>query len=428
MRNANTAAMPSWMHRALARISATLCFLAAGMLPALLAAQPAAAADGPDADQIARGKYLARMGDCVSCHSSTQGGDYGGGLRINTPFGFLISPNITFDLSTGIGTWTKDDLWNALHSGLKKNGEYLYPVMPYSFFTKVTRADSDAIYDFLSSVPQQVYPVDVNHLDFPFSIRATMLAWNELFFSPGTYVPDPKQSEAWNRGAYIVEGLGHCGACHDPRNSMGAVETSERLTGGRVGDWFATNLTANRQTGLGSWSDDEVVNFLKKGQNARMVAEGPMAEVVHNSLRYLTEDDLMAVAVYLKSVAAEASSVSVAAPVSFARTAAATLFVNNCGQCHGPQGAGRPAATGGGPPLRGNALVVAPDPANVVRATVGGLAGHFGRFPMSSQLNGVTAQQLADIINYVRTSWGNDAPPNVTPAMIFAMQAKTAPQ
>ena len=140
------------------------------------------------------------------------------------------------------------------------------------------------------------------------------------------------------------------------------------------------------------------------------------------------DDDLTAVAVYLKSLAAEASAISTASPVSFARPAAATLFVNNCGQCHGPQGNGMRAATGGGPPLRGNALVVAPDPTNVVRATVGGLSGHFGRFPMSSQLNGVTAQQLADIINYVRTSWGNDAPANVTPAMIFAMQAKTAPQ
>ncbi len=209
---------------------------------------------------------------------------------------------------------------------------------------------------------------------------------------------------------------------------MGAVEKSERLTGGRIGDWFATNLTPNKQTGLGTWSEDEVVSFLKKGQNARMVAEGPMAEVVHNSLKYLTDDDLTAVAVYLKSLAAEASAISTASPVSFARPAAATLFVNNCGQCHGPQGNGMRAATGGGPPLRGNALVVAPDPTNVVRATVGGLSGHFGRFPMSSQLNGVTAQQLADIINYVRTSWGNDAPANVTPAMIFAMQAKTAPQ
>ncbi len=195
MRIPNSAATLSWMPRVLARISVTLRILAVGMLPALLAAQTAAAPDKPDADPVARGKYLARMGDCVSCHSSSQGGDYGGGLRIHTPFGSLISPNITFDPATGIGAWTKDDLWNALHNGLKKNGEYLYPAMPYSFFTKITRADSDAIYDFLSTVPQQIYPVDVNHLDFPFSIRATMLAWNELFFSPGTYVPDPKRSE-----------------------------------------------------------------------------------------------------------------------------------------------------------------------------------------------------------------------------------------
>ena len=425
MKNMKAAARPTRIRRRSAR---AIGLLTATVMALSLSAAPLPAADAPTTEHIARGQYLARMGDCISCHSSAQGGDYGGGLRIDTPFGYLITPNITFDPATGIGTWTRDDFWNALHNGMKKNGEYLYPAMPYTFFTRVTRADADAIYDYLSTVPQQIYPVDVNHLNFPFSIRATMLAWNELFFTPGTLTPDPARSEAWNRGAYIVEGLGHCGACHDPRNFMGAVDKSERLTGGRIGDWFATNLTASRQTGLGTWTDQEVVRFLKNGQNVRMVAEGPMAEVVHNSLKHLTDDDLLAVAIYLKSRAAEASPVTVAAAVSFDRAPAATLFVNNCAACHGAQGSGGPAATGGGPPLRGNALVVAPDPANVVRATVGGLSGHFGRVPMPSQLNGVTVRQLADILNYVRTSWGNSAPPNVTPSMIFAMQAKTAPQ
>jgi mono/diheme cytochrome c family protein len=399
--------------------------LTIGLLMVALSAQAAAKAESAaPGSAIALGRYLAKMGDCLSCHSSRLGGDYGGGLRINTPFGYLMAPNITFDPTTGIGSWTKEDFWNALHFGRNKAGGYLYPAMPYTFFTKITRTDSDAIYAYLATVPQQIYPVGVNHLDFPFSIRATMLAWNELFFTPGSYVAAPNQSAQWNRGAYIVDGLGHCGACHDPRNSMGAVERSARLTGGKIGDWFAANLTPDKQTGLGTWSDTAVVAFLKRGQNARMVAEGPMAEVIHNSLRYLTGDDLLAIAVYLKAQASRRTRIAVAPPVSFARMAAATLFINDCAGCHGAHGSGIASL---GPRLAANALVVAPDPTNVVRATVGGLPAHFGRLAMASQLNGVTARQLADIINYVRTSWGNDAPANVTPAMIFAMQGKTAP-
>ena len=271
------------MHPILPGIAASLAFSVC-----LAATGQAQTVASPSPEQVKRGEYLARAGDCVSCHSSPEGGQYGGGLRIDTPFGYLITPNITFDPTTGIGTWSREDFWNALHNGYSKSGYYLYPVMPYTFFTKATREDSDAIYAFLSTVPQQIYPVDVNHLDFPYSIRSTMLAWNEFFFAPGSYVNDPAQTPAWNRGAYLVEGLGHCGACHEPRNFMGAVEKSAGLTGARVGDWFATNLTPNKETGLGTWSIAEVVAFLKRGQSARMVAEGPMAEVVHKSLKYLT--------------------------------------------------------------------------------------------------------------------------------------------
>ncbi len=376
-------------------------------------------------DEVSRGQYLARVGDCVSCHSSKEGGKYGGGLRMDTPFGYMLTPNITFDATTGIGGWTRDDLWNALHNGVSKRGHYLFPVMPYTFFTKVTREDSDAIYAFLQTVPKQVYPVDVNHLAFPFSMRITMLGWNELYFSPGSYVEDPKQTESWNRGAYLVEGLGHCGACHEPRNAFGATEKSAGMTGARIGDWFATNITPNRVTGLGTWSIAETVAFLKNGQNKHITAEGPMAEVVHNSLSQMTPSDLMAMAEYLTSLPAQASTVSLADPVGFDRTKAATLYVDRCASCHGAKGTGRPVL---GPALAGNPIVVAPDPTDVVRATVGGLPAHFGRIAMPDQLNGVTAGQLAGIVNYVRTSWGNAATPNVTPDMVFAMQGEIAPQ
>ena len=384
---------------------------------------PALAA--PPADEVARGAYLARAGDCVSCHSTKEGGLFGGGLRLDTPFGYLLTPNITFDPSTGIGGWSRDDFWNALHFGRSKRGHYLYPAMPYTFFTKATRADVDAIYSYLQTVPPQVYPVEVNHLAFPFSIRATMLAWNELFFEPGSYAADPARSEAWNRGAYLVEGLGHCGACHEPRNAMGAVEKSAGLTGARIGDWFATNLTPNRQTGIGSWSTEQLVAFLRAGQNAHMVAEGPMAEVVHNSLHWLTDEDLTAIATYLGDQPARASTLSEPPDAGFDRHAAAALYIEHCADCHGAHGTGIAVL---GPALRGNPLVVAPDPVNVVRATVGGLPAHFGRLPMPEQLSGLTAAQLAGLVNYVRTSWGNSAPPNATPQMIYAVQGGTAPQ
>jgi mono/diheme cytochrome c family protein len=411
------------MHRGLARLFATasLTVLLPGIAPAQTPASPAT----PTPTEVERGAYLARAGDCVSCHSTPEGGAYGGGLRIDTPFGYLLSPNITFDPATGIGNWTRDDFWNALHYGVSKTGQYLFPVMPYTFTSKATRQDVDAIYAYLQTVPKQVYAVDVNHLSFPFSIRMTMLAWNELYFTPGTYVPDSAKSEAWNRGAYLVEGLGHCGACHEPRNLMGATEKSAGMTGAMIGDWFATNITPNRQTGLGTWSIPQIVTFLRNGQNAHMVAEGPMAEVVHNSLKYLTDADVTAIATFLSDQPAMTSPLSGPDPVAVNRATAAALYVNHCASCHGAQGAGFSYL---GPPLRDNPMVVAPDPTDVVRATVGGLNAHFGRIPMPAELNGVTAGQLAQIINYVRTSWGNTAPPNATPAMVFAMQGKTAPQ
>lgn len=408
----------------LARMAAALAAL---LLPAFALAQTPTPAPGATKESIARGAYLARVGDCVSCHSSSAGGQFGGGLRIDTPFGYLLSPNITFDKTTGIGTWSRDDFWEALHNGYSRRAGYLYPAMPFTFFTKATRADVDAIYDFLSTVQPQTYPVDVNHLDFPFNVRMSMIGWNALYFTPGSYVADPAHDAVWNRGAYLITGLGHCAACHEPRNAMGAVERSAGMTGAKIGDWFASNITPNRQSGLGTWSVQDVVTFLKNGQNAHITAEGPMAEVVHNSLKYMTDDDLTAMATYLKDLPAATSTVGPAA-VAFDRARAGALFADTCAPCHGPQGAGRPAQFGGGPPLADNPLVVAADPTNVVRATVGGLNAHFGRFPMAAQLNGVSARQLADIINYVRTSWGNTAAPNATAQMVFQMQGQLAPQ
>ena len=221
---------------------------------------------------------------------------------MDTPFGYLLSPNITPDPETGIGRWSADDFHRALHDGVNKRGQDMYPVMPYVFYTRVTRADSDAIFAYLRTVQPVRNAVDINHLRFPFDLRWSMLAWRELYFTEGTYQPDPAQTPAWNRGAYLVEGLGHCSACHSPRNVMGAIEKDKAFTGAAIDGWFALNLTSSFKTGLGDWTIDEIVAYLKSGAaKGQSTTLGPMAEVVHNSLHYLTDADLKAMAEYLKS-------------------------------------------------------------------------------------------------------------------------------
>lgn len=384
-----------------------------GLVPVLLVASAASAAASPE--EIRRGEYLARAGDCVSCHTAPGGAPYAGGLRMRTPFGDLLTPNITPDFRTGIGAWTSKDFHNALHDGVSKRVGDLYPVMPYTFYTKVTREDSDAIYAYLSSLAPVDHPVEVNQLRFPFNIRMTMAFWRELYFKEGRYITDFSQSPEWNRGAYLVEGLGHCSACHSPRNALGAIEQNRAFTGATVDGWFALNLTSDLRTGLGAWSVDEVVAFLKKGAaKGKSTSLGDMAEVVHNSLSYVTDADLRAMAVYLKSIPADTSTAG-RGPVEPVPTAAAQLYVEHCAACHQAKGRGVPGVF---PPLAGNDVVLAPDGANILKVVLGGVAPRNGYMPMPSFAGRLSDQQIADLANYVRTSWGNSAPANVTPQAV----------
>ena len=258
-----------------------------------------------DAQQttIQRGEYLARAGDCVSCHTATGGAPYAGGLRLDTPFGYMLTPNITPDPDTGIGRWSSADFYRALHDGVNKRNQDMYPTMPYDFYTKVTRADVDAIYAYLRTIKPVRNAVDVNHLDFPFNQRWSMGAWRELYFSDGTFRPDATRTATWNRGAYLVEGLGHCSDCHSPRNLLGGIEKSKDFTGAVIDGWFALDLTSDIATGLGSWTVDEIATYLKTGVvRQKTTTLGPMAEVIRNSLSYLTDADLQAMAEYLKSI------------------------------------------------------------------------------------------------------------------------------
>ncbi|MGH8618189.1 MAG: cytochrome c [Burkholderiales bacterium] len=378
--------------------------------PAPAAAQTKAAAPQTPAQ---RGEYLARAGDCVSCHTAPGGQPFAGGLRLDTPFGYMLSPNITPDRATGIGNWSSNDFYRALHHGVNKRGQDMYPTMPFDFYTRVTRADIDAIYAYLRTVKPVRNSVEVNHLDFPFSIRMSMLGWRELYFREGTFKPDPSRSAAWNRGAYLVEGLGHCSDCHSPRNLLGGIEKSKDFTGAVIDGWFALNLTSDITTGLGAWSVDDIATYLKTGAYpGKTTTLGPMAEVVKNSLSYLTDADLKAMAEYLKSIPADSPLRTGRKTFDASRQAGAQLYLDHCAGCHQAQGRGVPNVF---PPLAGNGVVLAPDPANIFKVVLGGIPAQ-GKFsPMPSFAGVLTDEQITAIANYVRTSWGNKAPANANP-------------
>lgn len=367
------------------------------------------------------GEYLALAGDCISCHTAPGGKPYAGGLKMQTPFGYLLSPNITPDLETGIGSWSKDDFARALHDGINKKGQDLYPAMPFTSYTKVARADVDAIYDYLRTVKPVSNAVKVNQLDFPFNIRTSMLVWRELFFKRGFFKSDPKQSDVWNRGAYLVEGLEHCSECHSPRNIMGAIKPSKEFTGAVVDGWYALNLTSAPITGLGNWTTQDIANYLKTGKNpGKTTAFGPMEEVVHNSTRHLKEADLIAMATYLKSLPANSSLMADQRKLDTNKVEGTRLYIDNCSGCHQSSGRGIVNVI---PPLDGNPAIIAPDGSDIIKVVIRGINARNGYIPMPAFAAKLTDDEIATIANYVRTSWGNSASANVTAAQVKKVRA-----
>jgi mono/diheme cytochrome c family protein len=372
--------------------------------------------------QVQRGEYLARAGDCVSCHTATGGAPYAGGLRLDTPFGYMLAPNITPDPATGIGRWSADDFYRALHQGVNKHGQDMYPTMPYDFYTKATREDINAIFAYMRTVKPVRNTVDINHLQFPFDQRWSMAAWRELYFTEGTYKVNPTRTTAWNRGAYLVEGLGHCSDCHSPRNLLGGIEKSKDFTGAAIDGWFALDLTSDIATGLGAWTVDDIATYLKTGAyQGKTTTLGPMAEVVQNSMSHLTDADLQAIAEYLKSLPPESTLLTGRRKVDPTRAQGAVLYMDHCGGCHQASGRGIPGVF---PPLAGNGVVIAPDPANILKVVVGGIRARDGRIAMPSFASQLTDEQVAAIANYARTSWGNTATPVASPAMVAKLRSK----
>jgi mono/diheme cytochrome c family protein len=381
------------------------------ILCSAFALAPARATE-PSEATIEHGKALVVAGDCTSCHTADPAKPFAGGKRIDTPFGAIYSPNLTPDRDTGIGNWSNDDFYRALRYGVAPNGSRYYPAFPYSYFTKMTRDDIFAVRAYLATLAPVANQVPPPALRFPFNFRVLMRAWNYLFLRPGILEPNQAKGADWNRGRYLVKGLGHCGACHTPKNFFGADRRGQRLTGGLVDGWFAPRLDGAERSGLKSWSVDDIVEYLQSGRNGKSHADGLMAEVVVNSTSKMSDDDVKAIAVYLKSLAARVPEPQGPAPTDAEMAAGKDVYAHNCIACHEADGSSSPRVY---PPLNGNALLQSADPSSTLRIILDGAqtvttprAPNAGSMPAYAK--DLSDQQVADVTNYIRNSFGNAAP------------------
>ena len=364
----------------------------------------------PDADRIRRGQYLVAVGDCMSCHLRPGGQPFAGGLDLHTPFGVIYTSNITSDRDTGIGAWTAEQFYQAMHDGKRPSGENLYPAFPYPWFHFATRDDDDAMLAFLKTTPAVHYTPPQNGLHFPTSIRATVKVWNLLYLDSKAFQADPGQSAEWNRGAYLVNGLGHCSGCHTPKNRLGADESNHPFEGGTVDNWVAPDLTGNDRTGLGAWTTEDIAAYLKDGRNKRAAAGGAMADVITYSTSLLTDADRRAIAVYLKSHA-PSPTLTVDRPDAATMKRGAAVYSDACASCHLETGVGQP---GYFPPLGHDAVVQQADSTTLQHMILAGIrigtsAERPTPFTMPSFAWKLTDEEIADVATYVRNSWGNQA-------------------
>jgi mono/diheme cytochrome c family protein len=414
--------------------------LLAALLTSLLLTVPVRAQNAGGG--TARGEYLARAGDCVACHSAPGGKAFAGGLKMGTPLGAIYATNITPDIETGIGTYTVQDFDRAVRRGVAKDGRRLYPAMPYPSYAKLTGEDVQALYDyFMRAVP----PVhQVNHTsEIPayLSPRWPLAIWNALFVGRTGFTPNPQKDAQWNRGAYLVEGLGHCGACHTPRGwafDEEALDASSPrfLAGASLDGWYAPSLRRNLATGLGGWSRAEIVEFLKTGHNRHGSAYGSMRDVINNSTPYLTDDDLESMAAYLTSLPATTVE---GPPVPDDTTAQALLegtvtapgaaiYAGQCQSCHKETGAAAPPYI---PALAGNPTVLDKDPSSLINIVLNGSAplvvkGSPSPYRMPQYRAQLTNQQIADVVTFIRNGWGGGAPP-VSVSAVADLRKSTDP-
>lgn len=366
----------------------------------------------PTAEDIARGKALTIAGDCASCHTADPAKPFAGGKRIDTPFGGIYSPNLTPDRETGLGAWSDDDFYRALRFGVARDGSRYYPAFPYPNFTKLTRQDIFAIRAYLATLTPVRNAPRAPELRWPFNHRVVMRGWNWLFFKPGILMPDQQKSTEWNRGRYLVEGVAHCGACHTPKNMFGAEKRRRAYGGGRVAGMFAPRLDGAMRSGLKSWSVEDITEYLQSGRNAKSHAGELMSEVVVNSTSKMSDADVRAIAVYLKDLPAGAREPKVTPPSPAQMAAGQKLYNGACIACHEDDGSGAPRIY---PPLPGNANLQSADALSTLRIILDGAetvttprAPNKGSMPAYAAK--MTDQEIADVTNYIRNSWGNAAP------------------
>jgi alcohol dehydrogenase (quinone), cytochrome c subunit len=380
-----------------------------------------------------KGEYLARAGDCVACHSVRGGKAFAGGLRMGTPMGAIYSTNITPDPETGIGNYSLEDFDRAVRSGVAKDGHRLYPAMPYPSYAKISDDDLKALYTFfMKEVPPVKQANKPNEIPWYLSARWPLALWNAIFAPKTGYAARQDREAAWNRGAYLVQGLGHCGACHTPRGwafQEKALDdgSGAYLQGAELDAWFAPNLRGDVRTGLGDWSQDDIAAFLKTGHNDKGVVFGSMLDVINNSTPYLTDDDLHAMAVFLKSLPATAQQAKFAYDDTATKALqsgkpqprGAAIYLGSCASCHGIDGKGQAPFM---PPLAGNAVVLDADPSSLVNLVLNGadpivVKGVPDAYRMPQFRVQLNDEEVAEVLSFVRGAWGNEAAAVTTEAV-----------
>jgi len=369
-------------------------------------------------DLIKRGEYLAHAADCVACHTAPGAQPYAGGFAFNLPvIGTMYSTNITPDKETGIGNYTDQQFLDALHKGVRADGQLLYPAMPYTTYAYMTDADALAIKAYLFSLPAVRAPAKEDRVAWPFNQRGLMAAWN-LFYNPDArFRPNAAQTAEWNRGAYLAEAMGHCGECHTPRNLADAIDNHRKFAGALTAGWRAYNITSDKAAGLGDWSDADLSTYLSTGHaDGHGGSAGPMGEATDNSLTFLTPGDIHALVVYLRSVPAASSdlphTVEAPAPASHREGATAGLdprgeqvFAGACASCHDWTGV---SPTSKYATLTGVRAVNDPSATNVAQTVINGVDRQTaeGRIFMPAFGEGYSDDDIAAVSNYVTTRFG----------------------
>ncbi|SDY86541.1 cytochrome c [Nitrosomonas sp. Nm58] len=370
---------------------------------------------GSSEQRQALGEYLARVGNCLGCHTAKGGQPFSGGRRLSTSFGTFVTPNITSDKETGIGLWSEEDFWKAMHEGKSRDGRLLYPAFPFTEYTKVTREDANLIFAYLQSVPPVSQYNPPHEIRFPYNYRPLLYIWRTLFFKQGTYEPDQTKSEEWNRGAYLVQGLGHCNACHTARNVLGASQ-DDTVGGGQImgSNWYAPSLTSQQEAGSRDWSLEEIVELLLSGISRGATTSGPMGTVVRQSLQYLSQGDMRAMAVYLQSLPESEAQPRMSYPemsrnVRQYLAQGEKLYKKHCQECHGTSGQGAPGIY---PALAGNRSVTMTIPTNVIRSVLNGgypptTAANPRPYGMPPFQQIIRDEEVAQVVSFIRNAWGN---------------------